>query len=89
LTAYWGATAVQVGAVAFDVKVLKQASKVTMMALLLSWTRSQQAAYVLLLTATAVASHWHNPRSGLGGAFLLHLRPPARPLTIKGRARRS
>ena len=35
LTAYWGATVVQVVAIAFDVKVLKQASKVTMMPLLI------------------------------------------------------
>ena len=150
LTAYWGATVVQVVAVAFDVKVLKQASKVTMMPLLLSWTRSQQAspllqaallastagdllletdlqlagiaafaaahacylalflsqpgqrswrvvaaygalwaaliallsrglgdqrvpvaAYALLLTATAIVSRRHSPRSGLGGTLIL------------------
>ncbi|MDX2974460.1 lysoplasmalogenase, partial [Kribbella solani] len=29
------------------------------------------AAYALLLTATAVTSRWHNPRSGLGGALFL------------------
>ncbi|NEA36747.1 lysoplasmalogenase [Streptomyces sp. SID13031] len=151
LAAYWGATVVQVAAVAFDIKVLKQASKVTLMPLLLSWTRAQDdippliqaallasaagdllletdlqlagiaafaaahacylavylskpgerswrvlaaygalwaaliallsrdlgsqrvpvAAYALLLTATAVASKWHGPRSGLGGALFL------------------
>jgi uncharacterized membrane protein YhhN len=42
LTAFWGATVVHVAAVAFDVKVLKQASKVSMMPVLLSWARSQQ-----------------------------------------------
>lgn len=150
LAAYWGATVVQVAAVAFDLKVLKQASKVTLMPLLLSWTQTQDtppliqaallasaagdllletdlqlagiaafaaahacylavflakpgerswrvlaaygalwaaliallsrdlgsqrvpvAAYALLLTATAVASKWHSPRSGLGGALFL------------------
>ena len=29
------------------------------------------AAYALLLTATAVASRWHNSRSGVGGALFL------------------
>jgi uncharacterized membrane protein YhhN len=29
------------------------------------------AVYSLLLTATAVASRWHSPRSGLGGALFL------------------
>jgi uncharacterized membrane protein YhhN len=150
LTAFWGATVVHVAAVAFDVKVLKQASKASLMPLLLSWTRTQQAppllqaallasaagdllldadlqlagmaafaaahacylavflakpgqrswrvaaaygalwaglvallsqslgaqgvpvaAYALLLTATAITSRWHNPRSGLGGALFL------------------
>ena len=150
LTAFWGATVVQVAAVAFDVKVLKQASKVSLMPLLLSWARTQDAppllqaallasaagdllletdlqlagiaafaaahacylavflshsgqrswrvaaaygalwaaliavlspglggqrvpvaAYALLLTATAIASRWHNPRSGLGGTLFL------------------
>jgi uncharacterized membrane protein YhhN len=150
LTAFWGATVVQVVAVAFDVKVLKQASKVSLMPLLLSWARTQQAppllqaallasaagdllletdlllagmaafaaahacylvvflskpgprswrvvaaygalwaalvallsaglgaervpvaAYALLLTATAITSRWHNPRSGLGGTLFL------------------
>jgi uncharacterized membrane protein YhhN len=150
LAAYWGATVVQVVAVAFDVKVLKQASKVALMPLLLSWTRTQDtppliqaallasaagdllletdlqlagiaafaaahacylavflskpgerswrvlaaygalwaaliallsrdlgsqrvpvAAYALLLTATAIASRWYGPRSGLGGALFL------------------
>lgn len=42
LAAYWGATVVQVAAVALDIKLLKQASKVTLMPLLLSWTRSQE-----------------------------------------------
>jgi uncharacterized membrane protein YhhN len=150
LTAFWGATVVQVAAVAFDVKLLKQASKASLMPLLLSWVRAQQAppllqaallasaagdllletdlqlagmaafaaahacylavflakpgerswrvlaaygavwaaliavlapglggqrvpvaAYALLLTATAIAARWHNPRSGLGGALFL------------------
>lgn len=150
LAAYWGATVVQVAAVAFDTKLLKQASKVTLMPLLLAWTQTQDtppliqaallasaagdllletdlqlagiaafaaahacylavflskpgerswrvlaaygalwaaliallardlgsqrvpvAVYALLLTATAVASRWHNPRSGLGGALFL------------------
>ena len=148
LTAFWSATVVQVAAVAFDVKVLKQASKVPLMPLLWSWSRTQDAppllqaallasaagdllletdlqlagmaafaaahacylavflanpaqrswrvlaaygalwaaliaalspglggqrvpvaVYALLLTATAVASRWHNPRSGLGGTL--------------------
>jgi uncharacterized membrane protein YhhN len=150
LTAFWGATVVHVAAVAFDVRVLKQASKASLMPLLLSWARAQQAppllqaallasaagdllleadlqlagmaafaaahacylavflskpeqrswrvaaaygalwaglvallsqglgaqrvpvaAYALLLTATAITSRWHNPRSGLGGALFL------------------
>jgi uncharacterized membrane protein YhhN len=150
LAAFWGATVVQVVAVACDVKVLKQVSKVSLMPLLLSWSRTEQAppllqaallasaagdllletdlqlagiaafgaahacylavflaepgrrswrvvaaygalwaaliavlspglggqrvpvaAYALLLTATAVVSRWHNPRSGLGGALFL------------------
>ncbi|MFI6826985.1 lysoplasmalogenase family protein [Kribbella sp. NPDC050241] len=150
LTAFWGTTVVQVAAVAFDVKILKQASKASLMPLLWSWSRSQDAppllqaallasaagdllletdlqlagmaafaaahacylavflanpgqrsvrvvaayaalwaalvavlapslgnqrvpvaAYALLLTATAIASRWHNPRSGLGGTFFL------------------
>ncbi len=148
LTAFWGTTVVQVVAVAFDVKILKQASKVPLMPLLWSWSRTQDAppllqaallasaagdllletdlqlagmaafaaahacylavflanpaerswrvlaaygalwaaliaalspglggqrvpvaVYALLLTATAIASRWHNPRSGLGGTL--------------------
>lgn len=147
---FWGATVVHVAAVALDVKILKQASKVTLMPLLWQWSRTQgappllQAAllasaagdllletdlqlagmaafaaahacylavfladpaqrswrvlaayaalwaaliavlsprlggqrvpvavYALLLTATAVASRWHNSRSGAGGALFL------------------
>ncbi|MFI5735404.1 lysoplasmalogenase family protein [Kribbella sp. NPDC051587] len=150
LTAYWTAAVIQTVAVAADIKVLRQASKISLMPLLLSWTRSQQAhpllqaallasaagdllletrfelagmaafaaahacylafftgrpatrswrvlavygalwaaliaalspglgnqkipvaAYALLLTATAVVSRWHNPRSGLGGTLFL------------------
>ncbi|WP_165949320.1 lysoplasmalogenase [Kribbella turkmenica] len=150
LAAYWGAAVVQVVAVACDAKVLKQASKASLMPLLLSWSRTEQAppllqaallasaagdllletelqlagiaafaaahacylavyltrpgqrswrvvaaygalwaalvavlspglggqrvpvaAYALLLTATAIASRWHSPRSGLGGALFL------------------
>jgi len=147
LAGYWGATVVQVAAIVIDAKILKQASKVTLMPLLWQWTRTQDAppllqaavlasaagdllletdlqlagiaaahacylavflsrpaqrswrvlaayaalwaaliavlspglgsqrvpvaAYALLLTATAVASRWHNPRSGLGGALFL------------------
>ncbi|MFD7155478.1 lysoplasmalogenase family protein [Kribbella sp. NPDC059898] len=150
LAGFWGATVVQVAAVAFDVKILKQASKVTLMPLLWQWSRTQDAppllqaallasaagdllletdlqlagmaafaaahacylavfladpaqrswrvlaaysalwaaliavlspslgsqrvpvaVYALLLTATAIASRWHNPRSGLGGALFL------------------
>jgi uncharacterized membrane protein YhhN len=150
LTAYWGASVVQVTAVAVDAKVLKLASKASMMPLLLVWTQTQDkppliqvgllasmagdllletelqtagiaafaaaqacylavfldhpgerswrvlaaygalwaaliallgrdlgshrvpvAAYALLLTATAVAASWHNPRSGVGGALFL------------------
>ena len=153
LTAFWGTTVVQVAAVAFDVKILKQASKVPLMPLLWSWSRTQDAppllqaallasaagdllletdlqlagmaafaaahacylavflanpaqrswrvlaaygalwaaliaalspglggqrvpvaVYALLLTATAIASRWHSPRSGLGGTLVLHLR---------------
>ena len=148
LTAFWGTTVVQVAAVAFDVKILKQASKVPLMPLLWSWSRTQDAppllqaallasaagdllletdlqlagmaafaaahacylavflanpaqrswrvlaaygalwaaliaalspglggqrvpvaVYALLLTATAIASRWHSPRSGLGGTL--------------------
>ena len=148
LTAFWGTTVVQVAAVAFDVKILKQASKAALMPLLWSWSRTQDAppllqaallasaagdllleadlqlagmaafaaahacylavflanpaqrswrvlaaygalwaalitalspglggqrvpvaVYALLLTATAIASRWHNPRSGLGGTL--------------------
>ena len=150
LTAFWGTTVVQVAAVAFDVNILKQASKVSLMPLLWSWSRTQDAppllqaallasaagdllletdlqlagiaafaaahacylavylanpaerswrvlaaysalwvaliavlapglgsqrapvaAYALLLKATAIASRWHNPRSGLGGTLFL------------------
>ena len=150
LAGFWGATVVQVAAVAFDVRILKQASKATLMPLLWQWSRTQDAppllqaallasaagdllletdaqlagmaafaaahacyiavflanpaqrswrvlaayaalwaaliavlspgldgrrvpvaVYALLLTATAVASRWHNPRSGLGGALFL------------------
>ena len=148
LTAFWGSTVVQVAAVAFDVKILKQASKAPLMPLLWTWSRTQDAppllqaallasaagdllleadlqlagiaafaaahacylavflphsaerswrvlaaytalwaaliavlapglgsqrvpvaVYALLLTATAIASRWHNPRSGLGGTL--------------------
>ena len=41
--AYWGAAVVHVAAVAFDVEILKQASKVSLMPLLLAWARSQGA----------------------------------------------
>jgi uncharacterized membrane protein YhhN len=150
LAGFWGATVVQVAAVAFDVNILKQASKATLMPLLWQWSRTQDAqpllqaallasaagdllletdaqlagmaafaaahacylavflanpaqrswrvlaayaalwaaliavlspglggrrvpvaAYALLLTATAVASRWHNSRSGVGGALFL------------------
>ncbi|MFC6160298.1 lysoplasmalogenase [Kribbella jiaozuonensis] len=150
LAGFWGATVVQVAAVALDVNILKQASKATLMPLLWQWSRTQDAppliqaallasaagdllletdaqlagmaafaaahacylavflanpaqrswrvlaafaalwaaliavlspglggqrvpvaAYALLLTATAVASRWHNSRSGLGGALFL------------------
>jgi uncharacterized membrane protein YhhN len=150
LAGFWAATVVQVVAVACDVKVLKQASKVSLMPLLLSWSRTEDApplvqaallasaagdllletnlqlagiaafaaahacylavflaesgrrswrvvaaygalwaalvavlspglgnqrvpvaAYALLLTATAIASRWHSPRSGLGGTLFL------------------
>ncbi|WP_433021998.1 lysoplasmalogenase family protein [Kribbella sp. CA-294648] len=150
LAAYWGAAVVQVAAVAVDAKLLKRASKATLMPLLLSWMRTQGAstliqaallasaagdllletefqtagiaafaaaqacylavfldkpgerswrvlaaygalwaaliallgrdlgsqrvpvaAYALLLTATAIAAKWHNPRSGVGGALFL------------------
>ncbi len=41
LGAYWVASVVQVAAVAVDAKLLKQASKMTLMPLLLSWTQTQ------------------------------------------------
>jgi len=150
LTAFWGTTVVQVAAVALDVKILKPAGKVSLMPLLWSWSRTQDAppllqaallasaagdllletdlqlagmaafaaahacylavflaspahrsprvlaaysalwaaliaalspglggqrvpvaAYTLLLTATAIASRWHSPRSGVGGTLFL------------------
>jgi uncharacterized membrane protein YhhN len=150
LAGFRGATVVQVAAVAFDVKILKQASKMALMPLLWQWSRTQDAppllqaallasaagdllletdlqlagiaafaaahacylavflanpaqrswrvlaayaalwaaliavlspglgnqrvpvaVYALLLTATAVASRWHNSRSGAGGALFL------------------
>ncbi|WP_432949625.1 lysoplasmalogenase family protein [Kribbella sp. CA-253562] len=150
LTAYCAAAVVHVAAVAVDAKILKVASKATLMPLLLSWSRTQQAspllqaallastagdllletnfqlagiaafaaahacylavllsqpgqrswrvvaaygalwaaliavlsrdlgsqrvavaAYALLLTATAIVSRWHSPRSGAGGALFL------------------
>ncbi|MGZ0153675.1 lysoplasmalogenase [Kribbella sp. WER1] len=150
LAGFWGATVVHVAAVAVDVRILKQASKATLMPLLWQWSRTQDAppllqaallasaagdllletdlqlagiaafaaahacylavfladpaqrswrvlaayaalwaaliavlapslgnqrvpiaVYALLLTATAVASRWHNPRSGAGGALFL------------------
>lgn len=43
LAGFWGATVVQVAAVAFDVNILKQASKVTLMPLLWQWSRTQDA----------------------------------------------
>jgi uncharacterized membrane protein YhhN len=33
--------------------------------------RLPATAYALLLTATAITSRWHNPRSGLGGTLFL------------------
>ncbi|MGC4942718.1 lysoplasmalogenase family protein [Kribbella sp. DT2] len=150
LFAYCAASVVHVAAVALDVKILRQASKATLMPLLLAWSRTREAppllqgallasaagdllletelqsagiaafaaahacylalmlpestqrswrvvaaygalwaalvavlsrglgsqrvpvaAYALLLTATAVVSRWHNPRSGAGGALFL------------------
>ncbi|RZU10705.1 putative membrane protein YhhN [Kribbella rubisoli] len=150
LAGFWGATVVQVAAVAFDVNILTQASKATLMPLLWQWSRTQDAppllqaallasaagdllletdaqlagmaafaaahacylavflanpaqrswrvlaayaalwaaliavlspglggqrvpvaVYALLLTATAIASRWHNSRSGVGGALFL------------------
>ncbi|HEY3556774.1 MAG TPA: lysoplasmalogenase family protein [Kribbella sp.] len=148
LAGFWGATVVQVVAVAVDAGILRQVSKVALMPLLWQWARTQDApplvqaallasaagdlllqadlqlagmaafaaahacylavflkdpaqrswrvlaayaalwaalitvlspglgsrrvpvaVYALLLTATAVASRWHNPRSGAGGAL--------------------
>ncbi|GAA1513151.1 lysoplasmalogenase family protein [Kribbella lupini] len=150
LFAYCAASVVHVAAVAVDAKILKVASKATLMPLLLAWSRTRQAppllqaallasaagdllleteyelagiaafaaahacylalmlpestqrpwrvlaaygalwaalvavlsrdlgsqrvpvaAYALLLTATAVVSRWHSPRSGAGGALFL------------------
>jgi uncharacterized membrane protein YhhN len=56
LAAYWGATVVQVAAVAFDVKILKQASKVSLMPLLLSWSRTQDAPPLLQAALLASAA---------------------------------
>ncbi len=56
LTAYWSAAAVHVAAVALDVKILKQASKFTLMPLLLSWTRTQQAHPLLQAALLASAA---------------------------------
>lgn len=56
LTAYWSATAVQVAAVALDVKFLREASKFSLMPLLLSWTRSRQAHPLLQAALLASAA---------------------------------
>lgn len=56
LAAYWGATVVQVAAVAYDVKVLKQASKVCLMPLLLSWARTTNASPLLQAALLASAA---------------------------------
>lgn len=164
LAGFWGATVVQVAAVAFDVKILKQASKMTLMPLLWQWSRTQDAppllqaallasaagdllletdlqlagmaafaaahacylavflanpaqrswrvlaayaalwaaliavlspglgnqrvpvaVYALLLTATAVASRWHNSRSGAGRRALPDLRRPDRAPPVRPR----
>ena len=56
LTAFWGTTVVQVAAVAFDVKILKQASKVPLMPLLWSWSRTQDAPPLLQAALLASAA---------------------------------
>ncbi|MFK4085033.1 lysoplasmalogenase [Kribbella sp. NPDC020789] len=56
LTTYWSATVVQVAAVAFDSTILRQASKASLMPLLLSWTRSQQAHPLLQAALLASAA---------------------------------
>ena len=56
LTAFWGTTVVQVAAVAFDVKILKQASKVSLMPLLWSWSRTQDAPPLLQAALLASAA---------------------------------
>ena len=56
LTAFWGSTVVQVAAVAFDVKILKQASKATLMPLLWSWSRTQEAPPLLQAAILASAA---------------------------------
>ena len=54
LAAFWGCAAVQVVAVTVDAKVLRPASKVLLMPLLVSWARSEHAPR--LLTAALLAS---------------------------------
>ncbi|TDW22134.1 lysoplasmalogenase [Kribbella kalugense] len=56
LAGFWGATVVQVAAVAFDVKILKQASKVTLMPLLWQWSRTQDAPPLLQAVLLASAA---------------------------------
>ena len=56
LAAFWGSTVVQVAAVAFDVKILKQASKATLMPLLWSWSRTQDASPLLQAALLASAA---------------------------------
>lgn len=56
LTAFWGTTVVQVAAVAFDVKILKQASKAPLMPLLWSWSRTQDAPPLLQAALLASAA---------------------------------
>ena len=77
LTAFWGTTVVQVAAVAFDVKILKQASKVSLMPLLWSWSRSQDAPP--LLQAALLASECPHPTApidALGPARVVRHRRP-------------
>jgi uncharacterized membrane protein YhhN len=54
--AYWGCTAVQVLAVAKDIKRVRQASKVSLMPLLAAWARSRQAPPLVLGALTASAA---------------------------------
>ncbi|MGW7682976.1 lysoplasmalogenase [Kribbella sp. NPDC054772] len=56
LAGFWGATVVQVAAVAFDAKILKLVSKPTLMPLLWQWSRTQDASPLLQAALLASAA---------------------------------